>query len=73
LTPSVGRIVHVADAGGQHQAAIISKVWEGGDTVNALVIRESGTSSPMTSIQHVEETGAEATPYVSWHWPERVE
>ena len=65
--PTLGRIVHFVNGFDEHEAAIVTHVFEPSDTVNLGVFTKRGMYESPTSIAH-DESGARFT----WHWPETV-
>lgn len=64
LKPTVGRIVHLVNAG-QHHAAIVVHVWS--DTcVNLSVFDSNGSQYSRSSVPSFGDDREG-----SWHWPER--
>lgn len=67
MKPSIGRIVHLVDTNGSHQAAIITYVWCD-TTVNLQVFPDNSTPYAFTSSVADEKAALTG----SWHWPEKV-
>lgn len=64
--PSIGRIVHFVNGSGEHNAAIVVDVYDGG-VVHLNVFRRFGGSGFVTCVIYSSEMKP-----CTWHWPERI-
>lgn len=75
---TVGRIVHFVIPGGEHRAAVVSRVWNNHtgvinctvftDTLNDPVSFHFGKETVLVTSVNYSDEGLEGT----WHWIERA-
>lgn len=63
--PTVGQTVHFVNGFDEHEAAIVTHVFEPTETANLGVFTKRGVYEQETSVVH-DESRARFT----WHWPE---